>query len=320
MRLRLGLGQGQPAAHSLQDRCLLRGSPKPPFPFCGGQVLTGRQQQIQEKIEQNRRAQEESLRHREQLIQNLEEARESARREKEESEELKSARKQELEAQVGPSGRSSLSEGMRAAATGPVWTLHRGGTGFRALAYVQPGTLPSLKPMFIYLLLMQFTLHCRASSLWGSLIPARRLIPVGIRKHRSLGHILRSAQYLMGNKIIAHTRAASRAFHKVHGTTHVTSAAPHALPAAHPSSSALTLQRGRGGGGPASLLPGGRAAVAGLGDFLCVSRWQSASGRPGRRTGRRRRKRRRRGGQSSSPVRCGSRRQRRWPSRDTGPR
>lgn len=74
------------------------------------------------------------------------------------------------------------------------------------------------------------------------------------------------------------------------------------------------------GGGPASLLPGGRAAVAGLGDFLCVSRWQSASGRPGRRTGRRRRKRRRRGGQSSSPVRCGSRRQRRWPSRDTGPR
>ncbi|KAK1328721.1 hypothetical protein QTO34_012296 [Cnephaeus nilssonii] len=133
------------------------------------EVLTGRQQQIQEKIEQNRRAQEESLRHREQLIQNLEEARESARREKEESEELKSARKQELEAQVGPSGRSSLGEGMRAAATGPVWTLHRGGTGFRALAYVQPGTLPCLKPVFIYLLLMQFTLHCRASSLWGSL-------------------------------------------------------------------------------------------------------------------------------------------------------
>lgn len=64
------------------------------------EVLTGRQQQIQEKIEQNRRAQEESLRHREQLIRNLEEARESARREKEESEELKSARKQELEAQV----------------------------------------------------------------------------------------------------------------------------------------------------------------------------------------------------------------------------
>ncbi|XP_027972520.1 trichoplein keratin filament-binding protein [Eumetopias jubatus] len=64
------------------------------------EVLAGRQQQIQEKLEQNRRAQEESLRHREQLIQNLEEARESARHEKEESEELKSARKQELEAQV----------------------------------------------------------------------------------------------------------------------------------------------------------------------------------------------------------------------------
>ncbi|XP_054382265.1 trichoplein keratin filament-binding protein isoform X1 [Pongo abelii] len=64
------------------------------------EVLTGRQQQIQEKIEQNRRAQEESLKHREQLIRNLEAARESARREKEENEELKSARKQELEAQV----------------------------------------------------------------------------------------------------------------------------------------------------------------------------------------------------------------------------
>ncbi|XP_032703283.1 trichoplein keratin filament-binding protein isoform X2 [Lontra canadensis] len=64
------------------------------------EVLTGRQQQIREKLEQNRRAQEESLRHREQLTKNLEEARESARREKEESEELKSARKQELEAQV----------------------------------------------------------------------------------------------------------------------------------------------------------------------------------------------------------------------------
>ncbi|XP_008583859.1 PREDICTED: trichoplein keratin filament-binding protein isoform X2 [Galeopterus variegatus] len=64
------------------------------------EVLIGRQQQIQERIEQNRRAQEESLKHREQLIRNLEEARESARREKEQSEELKSARKQELEAQV----------------------------------------------------------------------------------------------------------------------------------------------------------------------------------------------------------------------------
>ncbi|XP_053446025.1 trichoplein keratin filament-binding protein isoform X2 [Nycticebus coucang] len=64
------------------------------------EVLAGRQQQIQEKIEQNRRAQEESLKHREQLIRNLEEAKESAHREKEESEELKSARKRELEAQV----------------------------------------------------------------------------------------------------------------------------------------------------------------------------------------------------------------------------
>ncbi|XP_006894904.1 PREDICTED: trichoplein keratin filament-binding protein [Elephantulus edwardii] len=64
------------------------------------EVLEGRQQQIQEKIEQNRCAQEEALRHREQLIRCLEEARESALREEEEREGLKLARKQELEAQV----------------------------------------------------------------------------------------------------------------------------------------------------------------------------------------------------------------------------
>ncbi|XP_055970475.1 trichoplein keratin filament-binding protein [Sorex fumeus] len=64
------------------------------------EVLAGRQQQIQEKIEQNRQAQEESLRLREQLIGHLEEAREAARQERQRSEELKSARKQELEAQV----------------------------------------------------------------------------------------------------------------------------------------------------------------------------------------------------------------------------
>ncbi|XP_049722491.1 trichoplein keratin filament-binding protein [Elephas maximus indicus] len=74
------------------------------------EVLMGRQQQIQEKIEQNRRAQEESLKHREQLIRHLEEARELARREKEESEELKSARKQELEAQVAERQLQALEE------------------------------------------------------------------------------------------------------------------------------------------------------------------------------------------------------------------
>lgn len=83
--------------------------------------MTGRQRQIQEKIEQNRRAQEESLRHREQLIRNLEEARESARREKEESEEMKLARKQELEAQVGPTAwvGGSSARGVRAAGSRP---------------------------------------------------------------------------------------------------------------------------------------------------------------------------------------------------------
>lgn len=51
-------------------------------------------------MELNRRAQEESIRYREQLIKELEEAKELTRREKEQEEELKAARRQELEAQV----------------------------------------------------------------------------------------------------------------------------------------------------------------------------------------------------------------------------
>lgn len=84
----------------------LDGNANLPFPL--GQVLTGRQQQIQEKIEQNRRAQEETLKYREELIKSLEEGKQLALRAKEESEELKSARKQELEAQVGLKGEGSL--------------------------------------------------------------------------------------------------------------------------------------------------------------------------------------------------------------------
>ena len=51
-------------------------------------------------MEFNRRAQEESIKYREQLIKELEEAKELTRREKEQEEELKAARRQELEAQV----------------------------------------------------------------------------------------------------------------------------------------------------------------------------------------------------------------------------
>ncbi|NWS78398.1 TCHP protein, partial [Crotophaga sulcirostris] len=64
------------------------------------EVLAGRQRQIQEKMELNRRAQEESIKCREQLIKELEEAKELSRREKEQEEELKAAHRQELEAQV----------------------------------------------------------------------------------------------------------------------------------------------------------------------------------------------------------------------------
>uniref|UniRef100_A0A8V5GQ00 Trichoplein keratin filament-binding protein n=2 Tax=Melopsittacus undulatus TaxID=13146 RepID=A0A8V5GQ00_MELUD len=64
------------------------------------EVLAGRQRQIQEKMELNRRAQEESIRYREQLIKDLEKAKELTRQEKEQEEELKRARRLELEAQV----------------------------------------------------------------------------------------------------------------------------------------------------------------------------------------------------------------------------
>lgn len=72
--------------------------PSPPF----AQVLAGRQRQIQEKMELNRRAQEESIKYREQLIKELEEAKkEGTRREKEQEEELQRAHRRELQAQVG---------------------------------------------------------------------------------------------------------------------------------------------------------------------------------------------------------------------------
>ncbi|NWX21876.1 TCHP protein, partial [Aegotheles bennettii] len=64
------------------------------------EVLAGRQRQIQEKMELNRQAQEESIKYREQLIKELEEAKELRQREKEQEEELKTACRQELDAQV----------------------------------------------------------------------------------------------------------------------------------------------------------------------------------------------------------------------------
>ncbi|XP_021400376.2 trichoplein keratin filament-binding protein [Lonchura striata] len=63
------------------------------------EVLAGRQRQIQEKMELNRRAQEESIKYREQLIKELEEAKEGTRREKEQEEEQQRARRRELQAQ-----------------------------------------------------------------------------------------------------------------------------------------------------------------------------------------------------------------------------
>ncbi|XP_023793183.1 trichoplein keratin filament-binding protein [Cyanistes caeruleus] len=63
------------------------------------EVLAGRQRQIQEKMKLNRRAQEESIKYREQLIRELEEAKEGTRQEKEQEEEQQRARRRELQAQ-----------------------------------------------------------------------------------------------------------------------------------------------------------------------------------------------------------------------------
>ncbi|XP_041344794.1 trichoplein keratin filament-binding protein isoform X2 [Pyrgilauda ruficollis] len=63
------------------------------------EVLAGRQRQIQEKMELNRRAQKESIKYREQLIKELEEAKDGTRREKEQEEEEQRAHRRELQAQ-----------------------------------------------------------------------------------------------------------------------------------------------------------------------------------------------------------------------------
>jgi len=62
--------------------------------------MKGREEQIQGKIDKVRHQQEESLERREQLLQDLELVDRLTRRERNEAEARKAARKQELEAQV----------------------------------------------------------------------------------------------------------------------------------------------------------------------------------------------------------------------------
>ncbi|NWV84124.1 TCHP protein, partial [Dasyornis broadbenti] len=64
------------------------------------EVFAGRQRQIQEKMQLNRRAQEESIKYREQLIKELEEAKEGTPREKEQEKDRQRAHRRELQAQV----------------------------------------------------------------------------------------------------------------------------------------------------------------------------------------------------------------------------
>lgn len=63
-------------------------------------MLAGRQQQLELKMQKNREAQEESLRRREELIQELELEREIRCRERKQEEGCRTARMQEIDAQV----------------------------------------------------------------------------------------------------------------------------------------------------------------------------------------------------------------------------
>lgn len=68
------------------------------------QVLAVRQQQLEQKVQKNREAQEESLRRREELIQELELERELRRQETVQEEGRRTARMQEINTQVSISG------------------------------------------------------------------------------------------------------------------------------------------------------------------------------------------------------------------------
>ena len=63
-------------------------------------VLVERQQQLELKVQKNREAQENSLRRREELIRELEMERELRRRETQEVENLRTARREEIDSQV----------------------------------------------------------------------------------------------------------------------------------------------------------------------------------------------------------------------------
>ncbi|XP_026178582.1 trichoplein keratin filament-binding protein [Mastacembelus armatus] len=77
------------------------------------EVLAGRQQQLELKMQKNREAQEESLRRREELIQKLELERETRRHEKEQEQGRRTARMQEINAQVEQQRREQWEEQCR---------------------------------------------------------------------------------------------------------------------------------------------------------------------------------------------------------------
>uniref|UniRef100_A0A8C8JEI5 Trichoplein keratin filament-binding protein n=1 Tax=Oncorhynchus tshawytscha TaxID=74940 RepID=A0A8C8JEI5_ONCTS len=77
------------------------------------EVLAGRQQQLDVKMQENRQAQEESLRRREELIEELELERQTRRQEREEDEGHRTARMQEINAQVEQRRREQWEEQRR---------------------------------------------------------------------------------------------------------------------------------------------------------------------------------------------------------------
>lgn len=85
----------------LKDVSSNKGCPVLGFSCLFDKVLVERQQQIELNMQKNREAQEESLKRREELIKELEWERKFRRREKEQEEGRRTARMQEINAQVG---------------------------------------------------------------------------------------------------------------------------------------------------------------------------------------------------------------------------
>lgn len=102
--------------------CIYRRLENPSVSFSPWKVLAGRQLQLDVKMQDNRQAQEESLRRREELIEELELERQTRRQEREEDEGHRTARMQEINAQVGGGLQTPILKGCMKGLEQPVLT------------------------------------------------------------------------------------------------------------------------------------------------------------------------------------------------------